>query len=352
MDTHLDTSERTGASRRRPYLLTLTAAALSVGLLSLAGAFAQATDRATTGQNVYETGGLDEAPDVGLQLTMYDPGTSSCGTYQENLTTGIFDVTEGETPPTSGAQHARTMCIRNIGSEPGSLVISAIDLADRDIACTNREAEVDDTCGGDQMGELSSVLSTRIEQDDAQRTATLSGWREGLDVGTLDPGEEQVLTISIPETRILQDALARRSVQSDRVTWRFQFDLTQVIPGPCEAIDAEPNDTPETALTYVGPSMEGSICPGDSDWYELTFGEPGTSVNADITVRFNHALGDIDIQLFDEEGFVDSASSSDDDEEIVLEAVEGGTYLLRVFGFNGDRNDFYTVTAVSETLAP
>lgn len=100
----------------------------------------------------------------------------------------------------------------------------------------------------------------------------------------------------------------------------------------------EDNDTPETAtdlriLSGEHEYTDLNVQPGDDDWYRFTLtgeGRTGDSTQID----FVHALGDIDVELYDASGATVLRSSLGvaDSEGIDLYGLAAGSYLLRVYG--------------------
>ena len=112
-------------------------------------------------------------------------------------------------------------------------------------------------------------------------------------------------------------------------------------PFTCDADANEPNNDAEvaTALSGAQDLAELSICEADEDWFNITL---AAGDSARIGVTFLHSLGDIDVELYDAEGFeVDSSASASDDEWLaVLSKDSEATYTLRVYGFEGAINDY------------
>lgn len=98
----------------------------------------------------------------------------------------------------------------------------------------------------------------------------------------------------------------------------------------------EDNDTMGTATDLtdfegipLSESSGGFGTSGDEDWYAI---QPGNT-NLNVYTRFIHADGDIDIELWDQNGdFVERATSDTDDELITTTVTPGATYYIRVFG--------------------
>ncbi|MBX3268859.1 MAG: hypothetical protein KF729_01275 [Sandaracinaceae bacterium] len=107
-------------------------------------------------------------------------------------------------------------------------------------------------------------------------------------------------------------------------------------PAGCCIDDGFSDDTQASAraLSFAGDvaSADGTVCPGDDDWLAIPMSGPGT---IDVLVVFEHARGDIDIALHDPSGTrLRAATSSTDDESLTVEVAGGGTYALRIYGFN------------------
>ncbi|WP_158279739.1 hypothetical protein [Coraliomargarita sinensis] len=96
----------------------------------------------------------------------------------------------------------------------------------------------------------------------------------------------------------------------------------------------EDNDTKATATDLTGqdgiPLSEngGYDTSTDEDWF---FFVPSGS-NLNVYCRFDHAEGDIDIELHDENGFIERSISDTDDETISTTVTPGETYYIRVYG--------------------
>lgn len=95
-----------------------------------------------------------------------------------------------------------------------------------------------------------------------------------------------------------------------------------------------PNDTIATAALLAeaaGPLYdELRACPGDADWYRLDV-TAGTFLTIDA--RFEHAIGDIELQLLLEDGrtVLDQSRSTTNNERVELEVGTNLTVYLRVF---------------------
>jgi predicted ribosomally synthesized peptide with SipW-like signal peptide len=209
-----------------------------ITLLGGTGIFAVFSDRATTGVNDVTSGELGHAAELRIANAspQSDPqvsGPFDCGTYTDDLATGLFSFTVQ-----GGNGDWQSACLRNAGTSSLDLSVTAIDLTDIDIACTGDEAAFGDTtCGGDAAGELSPNLDIWFSAFECGGGGALVefGGRLRLDalstgsiaLGNLAPGADRCFAISV--TDVGRDTAAQIA-QSDKAEWRFAFDGT--VPTP------------------------------------------------------------------------------------------------------------------------
>ncbi|MEX2308755.1 MAG: lysyl oxidase family protein [Pirellulales bacterium] len=119
-------------------------------------------------------------------------------------------------------------------------------------------------------------------------------------------------------------------------------------PGSGSLADVfEPNDTFGTAydLGVMGEFSASGLsihASGNDDYYLITAAETG---DIDIDLFFSHDSGDIDLEVYDEnQSLVDDSTSSNDTEHVTIAAIQGETYYLRVYGFEGETNPEYELT--------
>lgn len=109
----------------------------------------------------------------------------------------------------------------------------------------------------------------------------------------------------------------------------------------CEDDDARENEGPRTATDLTGvdaPFAGAVICAFTEDWYALPVPAAG-----DVTVQldFQHARGDLDLELFAEDGLPLGDSRTEENREQVAIAVDGAqTVLIRVDGFLEAENEY------------
>jgi hypothetical protein len=108
------------------------------------------------------TGPRPHAADIRISTASVVGGVVACDAFEENLTTGLFEVGDFQPGSVAGGTF---VCIKNMGSAAVGLTASVIDLIDTDPDCTGDEPEAGDaTCGGSQAGELSTVVTVLIGQ--------------------------------------------------------------------------------------------------------------------------------------------------------------------------------------------
>ena len=219
---------RLGGEMRRPALLTI---AVLGGLACLLGGtvlYAAVQDTARTGTNSAESAALGTSADIQLASATKSGNAFNCGTFSEDIASGLYTAV-GVSP---GFTQQRQFCIKNVGSHLVELTVRADELTDVDFACTGDEAEHGDaTCGGDQLGELSSVLRVFFQQQDCVTgNATLTTVEGKLKDKATSSDELNVLAAGATACYLValvypSDTVASavQIAQSDRAIWRFKF---------------------------------------------------------------------------------------------------------------------------------
>jgi hypothetical protein len=194
------------------------------------GVFAAFTDSVPTGTNSITTD--KRAPVAVLQIALEGVTSSTdcpLATYVNETTTPFFNISDLSTD--IGPPSTTYFCLRNIGSAPLAVVSTVRDLTDTDVDCTGDEKVIDDTCGGDGPGELSALLRVTYGLiDDCSVPTSFGGTQGALDpnpVGiwkSIAPGTFMCGLIRIHRPSGTEEQL--QAAQTDRVTWRFQFDAT------------------------------------------------------------------------------------------------------------------------------
>src|SRR5262249_41132391 len=103
----------------------------------------------------------------------------------------------------------------------------------------------------------------------------------------------------------------------------------------------EPDDTRATAHdlgTIRGSARSPALStpsPTDQDWYKFTTTGTGASGHF-VHIDFTHALGDLDMKLFDSGGTqIGISQGTTNSEEISLQGLAAGVYFVEVYGYSG-----------------
>lgn len=92
----------------------------------------------------------------------------------------------------------------------------------------------------------------------------------------------------------------------------------------------------------VVPSLSVHL-PTDVDWFKFYVNDTGAAGDL-VQIQFNHAAGDLDLELLDESGAqVAISQGASNGEQISLAGVPEGWYYARVFGKNGATNASYNL---------
>lgn len=222
--------------KRRRSLLTIAGLGSVVTLLGLAGLIAPFTDRATTGANSIESGA--RAKEVDLQLASFEqnPTPQPCGSFSDDLTTGLLSASNVQPNQISGPTEATGVCVKNVGSSTVSVGFTALDLSDVDTECTGDEPAVDASCGNGGAGELSPQLNVGFAVKECVTGVPSSSVAQRLSVLTttppvalvvLVPGQVACLGPSWRYDPVAGDLDGTTEAQTDQATWRFAFDGAQ-----------------------------------------------------------------------------------------------------------------------------
>ena len=95
----------------------------------------------------------------------------------------------------------------------------------------------------------------------------------------------------------------------------------------------EPNDSRATAPTVPLVLWNNELTmdsDGDDDYYRFELTAP---TNLVASIKFTHAMGNLNLQLQDSVGTVLAGSASTTDNEKLEKIVPAGTYYLRVYGW-------------------
>jgi clostripain len=129
------------------------------------------------------------------------------------------------------------------------------------------------------------------------------------------------------------------------------YSLSIKAPFIAEAGDwSESNNTSATAKdlgTIVDFYSKGNLSihqTADVDWFKFTLGAAG-SLDDRIGINFDHGKGDLDIQLYKADGvtLISESKGVTGTEQVSLNTLAAGTYLLKVSGYSGATNPDYSL---------
>lgn len=187
----------------------------------------------------------------------------------------------------------------------------------------------------------------RTEQADAEATGmciaptVFRAEADGYDrwanfAADLDRGGEWVgwtADETCPWADVPQDSFSQREVADfcgAEVVDPVEPDPIEPPPAdPPDACDALGQDDSREAALPLTTAVDGEICTGDEDWY---FVEAGA-----VSVTFEHANGDLDLESVDVEGRRVGSSTSVDNEERLSHT---GPFYVRVYGYSGAANTY------------
>ncbi|MEL6180125.1 MAG: hypothetical protein AAFS10_14290, partial [Myxococcota bacterium] len=135
------------------------------------------------------------------------------------------------------------------------------------------------------------------------------------------------------------------------VTDALDYSIELSIVNTCAEDDAEPNDTPATAVPLRSDCrIQANVCVADQDWYLITTDNPDEEFSA--AIYFFNGEGDLDLNLFrDDNGDdqatlderIDDSRTTNNCESVTNAGATGATeYLLQVVS-PGESNDSYRV---------
>jgi hypothetical protein len=161
----------------------------------------------------------------------------------------------------------------------------------------------------------------------------------------------------IDESPINADAVAGQTyylkIESNASFGSELYDLTiragevPLVPDRFEANDTQSS---ATNLGEIGYRYESSLSintANDEDWFVLNTNEDDYFLTIDL--EFDHAMGDLNVELLDDRGIpVPGGDSTTNDESVSLRVFAGAFYYFRVYGENGETGNY----DMSTYLAP
>ncbi len=142
-----------------------------------------------------------------------------------------------------------------------------------------------------------------------------------------------------------------RSLQRNLAVWPMFLLLSfSWSPDPAVGRDRfEPNDSiHQSSDLGVAPVMISELNVhlsdefSNDDWYAWTAREEAV---LGVEIEFRHALGDLDLELYDaDQNLLDRSSSSDDREAVSTRVRRGETCFVRIFGYENATNPNYDLS--------
>ena len=212
--------------------LTLVLGVL-VTILAGTGVFATFSDIATGGSNSVTSGARPSAADITIATATATNGVTTCGTFGDHTTTPQFTVTDlqpNSVPTTS------FLCLRNAGAATVSITAGISGLRDVDTQCTgDEETSGDETCGGNQPGELSRAVLVTIAEVSCSTGVVVIAREMALDQlpafpvalssSGIAPAATACVRLVVGYDRDMPEAIIPIA-QSDTSTWTFLFEAT------------------------------------------------------------------------------------------------------------------------------
>lgn len=127
-----------------------------------------------------------------------------------------------------------------------------------------------------------------------------------------------------------------------------QYSLTiDCPPLPTEDLLEGTNDTRDKAYNLGAVTTTktwNNLVSMDEDWYRVVTGSTGTPGDY-VKIDFNHAWGDLDLELYDASGNrIGVSEGYGNTERISLDGLASAAYYIRVTGYLGVRNLQYSMT--------
>ena len=204
-------------------------------------------------------------------------------------------------------------------------------------------------------GVESDWYSVRIQEGDGLEIDVSFDNMEGdIDVRLLKEnpdGGEPILVDSSLGIRSTETVYERRATADATYfvqVYRFRpgqsdYDMTVNVFQQCtddaEGRSGEQNDSREEAAASFPTAGEArQACDYDDDWYTFTL---NNRQRVRIDALFPDEAGDIDMLLYREgEAAAIFRATSSDDDEVIDETLDAGTYQVRVYGFGDDTNRY------------
>ncbi|MDX1748396.1 MAG: PPC domain-containing protein, partial [Halobacteriales archaeon] len=135
-----------------------------------------------------------------------------------------------------------------------------------------------------------------------------------------------------------RNSIQRPRIQIDAALTALGAVLEETQPGDlCPTDDVRESIDERSYPVVNGRTEYGVICADDSDWFVFPGGQ-GSEIN--LQLDFDHASGDLDLELWDADEVLLTSDSETDGESITGTVNVAQTYYVRVYGFQGAENDY------------
>ena len=127
------------------------------------------------------------------------------------------------------------------------------------------------------------------------------------------------------------------------IPWCDVYNAQNEPPTPaCEDDPYEDNDTPAQAKDLDEGTYPGlKICTEDEDYFRVQLGE---GQHLEVQISFDHGEGDLDMALYRDGQQVAISQGTEDTETVT--ADEAGTYIVRIYGYQGASGTYTLKIAV------
>ncbi|MEM7478383.1 MAG: dockerin type I domain-containing protein, partial [Planctomycetota bacterium] len=182
--------------------------------------------------------------------------------------------------------------------------------------------------------------------DEEGNTFTGSGSQHGGYQIALPPG---TYSATLVNPRLDFPLHRRNIVVGDQNVWvNWIYD-----PNTIPQDNFENNDVfnRSTFLEGANPSLDNlSMHAGDVDYLRIE--SPGTGQGT-VTIEFEHADGDLDLEVLDgHQELLASSNSTTDNESVSVSMLGGATYYIRVQGKDGAQNGLYSINISTASALP
>jgi subtilisin family serine protease len=132
-------------------------------------------------------------------------------------------------------------------------------------------------------------------------------------------------------------------------TWTIDGPTPTIAPPPLTTDDDYENNDTSSAASDLGlltgnRTISNLVMADGDDWYRFSMAGSGASGSA-VSLSFQHADGDLDLQVYTSSGMlVGQSTSISNSETVSLNGQSAGTYYVRAYGYRGASNPNYSLS--------